>query len=41
MEVIYVIESSRDYYPKYLSTLNFDLEADYNGFIKKNVVPWL
>lgn len=40
MEVIYVIESSRDY-PKYLSRLNVDLEADYNGFIEKNVVPWL
>ena len=35
------LEKTGDYYPKYLLTLDVDLEADYNGIIKKNVVDWL
>ena len=35
------LEKTGDYYPKYLLTLDVDLEADYNGIIKKNIVDWL
>lgn len=35
------LEKTGNYYPKYLLTLDVDLEADYNGIIKKNVVNWL
>ena len=35
------LEKTGDHYPKYLLTLDVDLEADYNGIIKKNVVDWL
>ena len=35
------LERTGDYYPKYLLTLDVDLEADYNGIMKKNVVDWL
>ena len=35
------LERTGDYYPKYLLTLDVDLEADYNGIVKKNVVDWL
>ena len=35
------LEKTGDHYPKYLLTLDVDLEADYNGIIKKNVVEWL
>lgn len=35
------LEKTGDHYPKYLLTLDFDLEADYNGIMKKNVVDWL
>ena len=35
------LQKTGDYYPKYLLTLDVDLEADYNGIIKKNVVDWL
>ena len=35
------LEKTGDYYPKYLLTLDVDLEADYNGIVKKNVVDWL
>ena len=35
------LERTGDHYPKYLLTLDVDLEADYNGIIKKNVVDWL
>ena len=35
------LQKTGDYYPKYLITLDMDLEADYDGIIKKNVVEWL
>lgn len=35
------LEKTGDHYPKYLLTLDLDLEADYNGIKKKNVVDWL
>lgn len=35
------LEKTGDYYPKYLITLDVDLETDYNGIIKKNTVDWL
>ena len=35
------LERTGDHYPKYLLTLDVDLETDYNGIIKKNVVDWL
>ena len=35
------LEKTGDHYPKYLLTLDVDLETDYNGIIKKNVVDWL
>ena len=35
------LEKTGDHYPKYLLTLDFDLEADYNGIKKINVVDWL
>ena len=35
------LEKTGDYYPKYLLTLDVDLEADYNGIRKINIVDWL
>lgn len=35
------LERTGDHYPKYLLTLDMDLEADYNGITKINVVDWL
>ena len=35
------LEKTGDHYTKYLLTLDMDLEADYNGIIKKNIVNWL
>lgn len=35
------LEKTGDHYPKYLLTLDVDLETDYNGIIKKNVTDWL
>ena len=35
------LEKTGDHYPKYLLTLDMDLEADYNGIIKINVIDWL
>lgn len=35
------LQKTGDYYPKYLLTLDVDLECDYNGIIKKNIVDWL
>ena len=35
------LQKTGDYYPKYLLTLDIDLEADYNGIRKKNIVDWL
>ncbi len=35
------LEKTGDHYPKYLLTLDVDLESDYNGIRKINVVDWL
>lgn len=35
------LEKTKDHYPKYLLTMDMDLEADYNGITKINVVDWL
>ncbi len=35
------LQKTGDYYPKILLTLDMDLEADYNGITKINVVDWL
>lgn len=35
------LQRTGDYYPKYLLTLDMDLEADYEGITKINVVDWL
>jgi len=35
------LEKTGDHYPKYLLTLDVDLESDYNGIRKLNVVDWL
>ena len=35
------LEKTGDHYPKYLLTLDMDLEADYNGILKINVIDWL
>ena len=35
------LRKTGDHYPKYLLTLDMDLEADYDGIIKINVIDWL
>lgn len=35
------IQRTGDHYPKYLLTLDMDLESDYDGITKINVVDWL
>lgn len=35
------LQKTGDYYPKYLLTLDMDLEGDYDGITKINVVDWL
>lgn len=35
------LEKTGDYYSKYLLTLDMDLEVDYNGIRKLNVIEWL
>lgn len=35
------LQKTGDYYPKILLTLDMDLETDYNGIKKINVVDWL
>ena len=35
------LEKTGDHYLKYLLTLDMDLEADYNGITKMNVIDWL
>ena len=35
------LQKTGDYYPKYILTLDNDLDADYNGIKKLNVVDWL
>ena len=35
------LQSIRDFYPKYLLTLDDDPEIDYDGIRKVNVLRWL
>ncbi|MBQ7140565.1 MAG: ATP-binding protein [Bacilli bacterium] len=35
------LQKTNDHYPKYLLTLDMDLESDYNGITKINVIDWL
>lgn len=35
------LQKTGDHYPKYLLTLDMDLETDYNGITKINVIDWL
>ncbi len=35
------LQKTGDFYPKYLLTMDRDLEADYNGIKKINVIDWL
>ena len=35
------LEKTGDHYPKVLLTLDMDLETDYNGITKMNVIDWL
>lgn len=35
------LQKTGDHYPKYLLTLDIDLEADYEGITKINIVDWL
>lgn len=35
------LRNTNDHYPKYLLTMDMDLEADYDGITKFNVVDWL
>ncbi len=35
------LQKTGDYYPKYLITLDMDLESDYDGITKINVIDWL
>lgn len=35
------LQKTGDFYPKFLLTFDMDLETDYNGIRKINVVEWL
>ena len=35
------LQKTGDHYSKYLLTLDMDLEADYDGITKINVIDWL
>ena len=35
------LQKTGDYYPKYILTMDNDLDADYNGIKKINVIDWL
>ena len=35
------LQKTGDHYPKVLLTLDMDLETDYDGITKINVVDWL
>ena len=35
------LKRTGDYYPKILLTLDMDLESDYNGITKINIIDWL
>lgn len=35
------LQRTGDYYPKYILTLDMDLETNYDGIVKINVIDWL
>ena len=35
------LQNTNDHYPKYLITMDMDLETDYEGITKINVIDWL
>lgn len=35
------LQNTGDHYPKYLITMDMDLEADYSGITKINIIDWL
>ena len=35
------LQKTGDHYPKYLITSDMDMEADYDGITKINVIDWL
>lgn len=35
------LQNTGDHYPKYLITMDMDLEADYEGITKINIIDWL
>ena len=35
------LQRTGDYYPKYLITYDMDMETDYNGITKINIIDWL
>lgn len=35
------LQKTGDHYPKYLIPLDMDMEADYDGITRINVVDWL
>ena len=35
------LQKTGDHYPKYLLTMDMDLEADYDGITKINIIDWL
>lgn len=35
------LQRTGDYYPKYILTLDMDLETNYDGIVKVNVIDWL
>lgn len=35
------LQKTSDFYPKYILTMDRDLDTDYNGIKKKNVIDWL
>lgn len=35
------LQKTGDHYPKYIITLDMDLEADYDGITKINAIDWL
>ena len=35
------LKNTEDHYPKYLITMDMDLEADYSGITKINIIDWL
>lgn len=35
------LQKTKDHYPKYLITYDMDLQTDYDGITKINIVDWL